>query len=121
MLMHTKVFGHYNGPEEVMQVTDAYTEVNVINNYAPTAKTIVTVVDTEGKPVTADVTITITGQTGSATATVAGKTDRTGQEMLGEMVAAINAKSADTGGMEDRRLKIMAVLGGCTIRRCPAR
>lgn len=51
MLMHTKVFGHYNGPEEVMQVTDAYTEVNVINNYAPTAKAIVSVVDAEGKPV----------------------------------------------------------------------
>jgi hypothetical protein len=51
MLMHTKVFGHYNGPEEVMEVTDAYTEVNVIGNYAPTAKSIVTVVDLEGKPV----------------------------------------------------------------------
>lgn len=56
MLMHTKVFGHYNGPEEVMQVTDAYTEVNVISNYAPTGKTILTVVDTEGKPV-ADATV----------------------------------------------------------------
>lgn len=50
MLMHTKVFGHYTGPEEVMQVTDAYTEVNVIDNYAPTAKTVVTVVDTAGNP-----------------------------------------------------------------------
>lgn len=56
MLMHTKVFGHYNGPEEVMQVTDAYTEINVIDNYAPTAKTVVTVVDTDGKPV-ADATV----------------------------------------------------------------
>lgn len=51
MLMHTKVFGHYNGPEEVMQVTDCYTEVNVIDNYAPTGKTVVTVIDAEGKPV----------------------------------------------------------------------
>ncbi|MDD4515849.1 transglutaminase domain-containing protein [Massilibacteroides sp.] len=51
MLMHTKVFGHYTGPEEVMQVTDAYTEVNVINNYAPTAKTIVRVVDKDDRPV----------------------------------------------------------------------
>lgn len=51
MLMHTKVFGHYNGPEEVMQVTDAYTEVNVIDNYTPTAKTVVTIVDADGNPV----------------------------------------------------------------------
>lgn len=51
MLMHTKVFGRYNGPEEVMDVTDCYTEINVINNYAPTAKSVVTVTDTEGKPV----------------------------------------------------------------------
>lgn len=50
MLMHTKVFGKYNGPEEVMDVTDNFTEINVIDNYAPTAKSIVTVVDAEGKP-----------------------------------------------------------------------
>lgn len=51
MLMHTKVFGKYNGPEEIMEVTDCYTEINVIDNYAPTAKTIVTVTDTSGNPV----------------------------------------------------------------------
>ncbi len=51
MLMHTKVFGKYHGPEEVMSVTDCYTEINVIDNYAPTAKTTVTVTDTEGNPV----------------------------------------------------------------------
>ncbi|MDH6356292.1 transglutaminase-like domain-containing protein [Parabacteroides sp. PF5-9] len=51
MLMHTKVFGKYNGPEEVMEVTDAYTEINVIDNYAPTAKTVITVVDDANKPV----------------------------------------------------------------------
>ncbi|WP_277466164.1 transglutaminase domain-containing protein [Parabacteroides sp. PF5-6] len=51
MLMHTKVFGKYNGPEEVMEVTDAYTEINVIENYAPTAKSIITVTDTNGNPV----------------------------------------------------------------------
>lgn len=50
MLMHTKVFGKYNGPEEVMEITDGYTEINVIDNYAPTAKAIITVVDAEGKP-----------------------------------------------------------------------
>lgn len=51
MLMHTKVFGKYHGPEEVMLETDGYTEINVIDNYAPTGKAIVTVVDTDGKPV----------------------------------------------------------------------
>lgn len=51
MLMHTKVFGKYNGPEDVMDRTDGYTEINVIDNYAPSAKTTVTVTDAEGKPV----------------------------------------------------------------------
>ena len=50
MLMHTKVFGKYNGPEEVMDVTDGYTEINVIDNYAPTAKATITVVDENGRP-----------------------------------------------------------------------
>ena len=51
MLMHTKVFGKYNGPEEVMDVTDGYTEINVIDNYAPTAKATISVVDEDGQPV----------------------------------------------------------------------
>ena len=51
MLMHTKVFGRYEGPEEVMSVTPNYTEINVIDNYAPTAKAKVTVVDKAGEPV----------------------------------------------------------------------
>ena len=50
MLMHTKVFGKYNGPEEVMDVTDGYTEINVIDNYAPTAKATITIVDENGQP-----------------------------------------------------------------------
>lgn len=51
MLMHTKVFGRYEGVEEVMSVTPNYTEINVIGNYAPTAKATVTVTDGQGKPV----------------------------------------------------------------------
>lgn len=51
MLMHTKVFGHYEGVEEVMYETPGYTEINVISNYAPVAKAIVTVVDVDGRPV----------------------------------------------------------------------
>ncbi len=51
MLMHTKVFGRYEGTEEVMSVTPNYTEINVIDNYAPTAEASVTVVGTDGMPV----------------------------------------------------------------------
>ena len=51
MLMHTKVFGRYNGAEEIMEETPNYTEINVIDNYAPTAKGVVQVMDAEGKPV----------------------------------------------------------------------
>lgn len=51
MLMHTKVFGRYEGAEEVMSVTPNYTEINVINNYAPTANASVAVKDEQGNPV----------------------------------------------------------------------
>ncbi len=51
MLMHTKVFGRYNGKEEVMSQTPTYTEINVIENYAPTATAKVRVLDQAGKPV----------------------------------------------------------------------
>ena len=51
MLMHTKVFGHYDGPEEVMSETPCYTEINVIDNYAPTSRIDVLVKDENGKPV----------------------------------------------------------------------
>jgi hypothetical protein len=50
MLMHTKVFGRYQGPEEIMEETACYTEINVIENYAPAAQTTVTVTDAEGRP-----------------------------------------------------------------------
>ena len=51
MLMHTKVFGRYTGPEEVMYRTPRYTEINVIDNYAPTARLDVSIKDTEDRPV----------------------------------------------------------------------
>ncbi len=51
MLMHTKVFGNYNGPEEVINRTDCYTEINVTEKYAPVAKVEVLVTDTAGRPV----------------------------------------------------------------------
>lgn len=51
MLMHTKVFGAYNGPEDVMKTTANYTEINIIDNYAQSAPLTVTVVDSLGKAV----------------------------------------------------------------------
>ena len=51
MLMHTKVFGYYEGPEEVMRTSANYTEINVISNYADNASVEVTAVDEAGKPV----------------------------------------------------------------------
>ena len=51
MLMHTKVFGRYEGPEEVMGRTPCHTEINVVGNYAPTARAEVLVTDRQGEPV----------------------------------------------------------------------
>lgn len=52
MLMHTKVFGRYCGPEEVLNETPCYTEINVVGNYAPDPAGVdVSVVDAGGKPV----------------------------------------------------------------------
>ena len=36
MLVHTKAFGRYDGPEAVISRTPTYTEINVIDNYAHT-------------------------------------------------------------------------------------
>ena len=51
MLMHTKVFGRYDGPEEVVLESPNYTEINLIDNYATTARADFRVVDSVGKPV----------------------------------------------------------------------
>ena len=51
MLMHTKVFGDYSGPEEVVNKTACYTEINVTKNYADVATVIVTVLGQDSLPV----------------------------------------------------------------------
>ena len=51
MLMHTKVFGRYNGPEEIMHQNPNFTEINIIGNYAPFAGAHVKIVDAAGNPV----------------------------------------------------------------------
>ena len=50
MLMHTKVFGNYDGPEEVVSRNACYTEINVTANYAETDTITVKVVDEQGAP-----------------------------------------------------------------------
>ena len=51
MLMHTRAFGDYNGPEEVMLRTSNFTEINLTSNYAPVAPIDFYVKNSEGKPV----------------------------------------------------------------------
>lgn len=51
MLMHTKAFGDYRGPEEVMLRTTNYTEINLIDNYGSSARIDINIVDDQGKPV----------------------------------------------------------------------
>lgn len=51
MLMHTKVFGAYNGPEDVMKQTANYTEINIIDNYGQSAPAEILVTGADQKPV----------------------------------------------------------------------
>ena len=51
MLMHTRAFGDYRGPEEVMLRTGNFTEINLIDNYGSSARTDFKIVDRNGKPV----------------------------------------------------------------------
>ena len=51
MLMHTRVFGLYDGPEEKVMEGPNYTEINLIDNYAETAKVDFLVTLEDGSPV----------------------------------------------------------------------
>ena len=97
MLMHTKVFGHYDGPEEVMSETPSFTEINVIDNYAPTQAITVTVVDAEGRFVK-DATVEFKVYNYAEFYTVAKKqTDQLGRASLtagkGDMIAWVTKDS----------------------------
>ena len=48
MLVHTKVFGDYDGTDEVVNSSENFTEINVISNYAETKKIFVKVIDGNG-------------------------------------------------------------------------
>lgn len=51
MLMHTRVFGDYRGTEEVVLRASNFTEINLIDNYAPTARVDFNIIDDSNKPV----------------------------------------------------------------------
>ena len=51
MLMHTRAFGDYRGPEEVMLRTSCFTEINLIDNYGSSARVDFRVEGPDGRPV----------------------------------------------------------------------
>ena len=82
MLMHTLVFGDYDGPEDVIRRTENFTEINVIGNYVKTRRNIVTVKDSTGNIVTgANVGFCIYNY-GEMFPAVTLKTDQNGQASL---------------------------------------
>lgn len=51
MLMHARVFGPYEGSEEILSRADGITDINVTDHYAPVDTLWVTVTDHNGKPI----------------------------------------------------------------------
>ena len=51
MLMHTRAFGDYRGPEEVMLRTSCFTEINLIDNYGSSARIDFRIIDEDGNSV----------------------------------------------------------------------
>ena len=51
LLVHTRAFGRYAGPEEVILSTSEFTEINVIDNYAKTSRIDFDIVDMAGKKI----------------------------------------------------------------------
>lgn len=51
LLMHTRAFGDYNGPEEVVLRTTNFTEINLTERYTDTSSARIIVIDAAGKPV----------------------------------------------------------------------
>jgi hypothetical protein len=50
MMVHTNVFGAYDGKEEVNQKATWFSKINILPNYAPVKKLFVKVVNANGKP-----------------------------------------------------------------------
>lgn len=50
MMVHTKVFGRYEGNEEVAHQTSLYTELNLLSRYAKTRRITAVALSSDGKP-----------------------------------------------------------------------
>ena len=50
MLVHTRAFGHYFGSEDVVTVTDRFSELNLTSNYATVKKVTISVKNNDGTP-----------------------------------------------------------------------
>ncbi len=82
LLLHTRVFGDYDGPEEVISRNSNYTEINVVDNYGKTAKTTFTILDANGNPLP-DITVEFKIYNYAEFCTVVRKTtDENGQTWL---------------------------------------
>lgn len=55
MLVHTRVFADYNGPEEVTTTHPWYTEINLLDHYASVKLIHIDIVNEKGEPVVAEV------------------------------------------------------------------
>ncbi|HRD01247.1 MAG TPA: transglutaminase-like domain-containing protein [Candidatus Saccharicenans sp.] len=51
MMVHTTVYGQYQGPEEIITRSELFTRINQLAFYAPTTKIKVQIKDTDGQPV----------------------------------------------------------------------
>ena len=97
LLLHTRVFGDYDGPEEVISRNDYYTEINVVDNYGQTAKTTFTVVDADGQ-LQADIPVEFKIYNYAEFCTVAKKTtDENGQTWLTAGLGCMMAYAAKDG------------------------
>ena len=97
LLLHTRVFGNYDGPEEVISRNPYFTEINVVDNYAETAKTTFTVVDAEGQPLP-EITVEFKIYNYAEFCTVVRKTtDENGQTWLTSGLGCMMAYAAHDG------------------------
>ena len=53
MMLHTNVFGAYQGPEEAMVADPLFTRINLMTDYAPTRRIVVKATGNDGKPAAA--------------------------------------------------------------------
>ena len=97
LLLHTRVFGDYDGPEEVISRNSNYTEINVVDNYGQTAKTTFTVMDVDGKPLPG-ITVEFKIYNYAEFCTVARKTtDENGQTWLTSGLGCMMAYASSNG------------------------